>query len=149
MALYIFHYDNGVVHDDADRQHQAEQRQRIQGQAKRRHDREGADQRDRHRQQRNDGGAPVLQKQDDHEHHQQQRFEQSLHHGIDGLLHEYHGIVYEEVVEPFGKTGFEIFHRRQNGRLGFQGIGTGQLKNGQAYRGLAVEKQSGVVILGP
>jgi hypothetical protein len=42
------------------------------------HHREGADQRHRHREQRDDRGAPGLQEQDHHQHHQQHRLEQRV-----------------------------------------------------------------------
>ena len=44
---------------------------------------ERADDRHRHRQQRNDRGAPGLQEQDHHQHHQHHRFEQRVHHRLD------------------------------------------------------------------
>ena len=49
--------DDGVVDDDADRQHQAEQRQRVDREPEQREDGEGADQRHRHREQRNERGT--------------------------------------------------------------------------------------------
>ncbi len=69
VALDVFHHDDGVVHHDADGQHQAEQRQRVERETEQVHDREGADQRHRHGGQRNDRGAPGLQEQDHHQHH--------------------------------------------------------------------------------
>ena len=47
VALDVLDHDDGVVDHDADRQHQAEQRQRVEREADRRHHREGADQRHR------------------------------------------------------------------------------------------------------
>ena len=41
-------HDDGVVDDDADRQHQRQQRDGVGREAERQHDGEGADQRDRH-----------------------------------------------------------------------------------------------------
>ena len=47
VALDVLDHDDGVVDDDADRQHQAEQRQLVEREAERRQHGEGADQRDR------------------------------------------------------------------------------------------------------
>src|SRR5882724_11868807 len=80
IALDVLHHHDGVVHHDADRKDQAEQRQIVEREAERRHDEEGADQRYRDGNDRNDGGAPGLQEQDDHEHDQHERFEQRLYH---------------------------------------------------------------------
>ena len=37
VALDVFHHDDGVVHHDADGQHQAEQRQRVDAEAQHEH----------------------------------------------------------------------------------------------------------------
>ena len=47
IALDVLDDDDGVVDHDADRQHQAEQRQIVEREAERRHQEEGADQRHR------------------------------------------------------------------------------------------------------
>ena len=72
VALDVLDHDDGVVDHDADGQHQAEQRQGVEREAERRHDGEGADQRHRDRDQRDDGGAPVLQ-EDEHDDDDQER----------------------------------------------------------------------------
>ena len=46
-ALDILDHDDGVVDDDADGEHQRQQRHRVGGEAHGQHDREGADQRHR------------------------------------------------------------------------------------------------------
>ena len=63
--LDVLQHDDRVVDHDADRQHQPEERQVVQAKAQRRHDRERADQRDRHVDHRQDHGPPVLQ---EHQH---------------------------------------------------------------------------------
>ena len=65
MPLDIFDHDNGVVDHDADRKHEAEQREIVDAVAERRHRREGADQRHRDRHDRNDRRPPALQ---EHQH---------------------------------------------------------------------------------
>ena len=54
VALDVLDHDDGVVDDDADRQHQAEQGEVVERIPQRRHDRASADQRDRNRQDRDD-----------------------------------------------------------------------------------------------
>ena len=75
IALDVLDDDDGVVDDDADRQHQAEQRQVVQREAERRHDGERADERHRHGDQRNDRRAPVLQEQEHDEDDQDDRLD--------------------------------------------------------------------------
>ena len=67
VVLHDLDHHDGVVHHQADGQHQAEQREGVDGEAKEREQGERADQRDRHRQQRNERRAPALQEE---EHHQ-------------------------------------------------------------------------------
>ena len=64
LAFDVLQDDDGVVDDDADRQHQTEQRDIVQAVAHHRHDREGADQRDGHVDHRQDHRPPVLQKEE-------------------------------------------------------------------------------------
>ena len=61
--LDVFQHHDRVVDDDADRQHQAEQREVVQAEAQQRHDRERADQRDRHVDHRQDHRLPILQEE--------------------------------------------------------------------------------------
>ena len=76
MMLDRFHDDDGIIHHEADGQDEPEKRERVDGKAKERKDHERADQRNRHGAQRDQGGAPALQEDEDDEDHQRQRFEQ-------------------------------------------------------------------------
>ena len=77
--------DDRVVDDEADREHQAEQRQRVDREAEQREERERADQRDRHREQRDQRRAPALQEDEDDEDDQDQRLEERLDDLLDAL----------------------------------------------------------------
>ncbi len=110
VALDILDHDDGVIDDDADGKHEAEQRQVVQREAERRHQEEGADQRHRNGDQRNDGGAPGLQEQHDHQNDQQDRLEDRLHHGVDRLLDELGRVVDDVVFEPLRKPLGRIRH---------------------------------------
>ncbi len=93
IALDVFHDDDGVVDHDADGKHKAEERQIVQRKTERREDREGADQRDRDGDDRNDGGAPGLQKQNHDEDHERDGFEDRRHDLVDRLRDEDRRIV--------------------------------------------------------
>ena len=79
FPLHVLDDDDGVVDDDADRQHQAEQGDGLMLKPERVHRREGADQRDRNGDGRDHRHPPVLQKDVDDEDDQGQRFQQRLH----------------------------------------------------------------------
>ena len=85
VVLHRFDHDNRVIDDDADGQHQTEQRQVVQTEANGQHDGEGADDGDGHSHQRNDGRAPVLQEQQHHHGHQDDGIAERLDHLVDGL----------------------------------------------------------------
>ena len=76
-ALDVLDDHDGVVHDDADRQHQAEQRQVVQREAEGGHHGEGADDGHRHGDQRDDRRPPTLQKDQHHQRHQDHRVAQA------------------------------------------------------------------------
>src|SRR5579862_116948 len=60
VALHTFDHDDGIVHYQSDRQHQTEQRKRVDGETKQREKHERTNQRDWYRQKRNQRGAPTL-----------------------------------------------------------------------------------------
>ena len=78
MMFDRFDDDDGVVHHQADGQHQAEERKGVDGKTEQRKNRECADQRHRHRQQRNERRPPALQENKHDEHDQHQRFPKGL-----------------------------------------------------------------------
>ncbi len=67
LPLDVFQHDDRVVDYDADRQHQPEERNVVQAEAKRGHHGEGADERDGHVDHRQDHRPPVLQ-EEEHDH---------------------------------------------------------------------------------
>ena len=96
--------DDRVVDHDADGQHQAEQREVIEAEAHRGHDREGADDRHRDGDQRDDRRPPVLEEQQHDDRHQDDRVAQGLEDLADRLADERRGVVADLVVEPVGEA---------------------------------------------
>ena len=111
-------------------------------------DDEGADQRDRHGQQRNERGAPALQEDEDDDHDQAERFQQReddlMDAGGDGL-----GGVERDVVGDAGGEGCgELLHARVDGRGGLDGVRSGQLVDGHdAGRRLVVAARDAVGLI--
>ena len=92
-ALDVFHHHNGIVHDDTNHQDHGEHGQNVDGQTRHQHDRERAQQCNRH----HDGGdqrvADVLQENQHHDEHQHDGFQQRVNHLFDGDLHKLGGVV--------------------------------------------------------
>ena len=72
--------------------------------------REGADDRDRHRHQRDDRGAPGLQEENDHEDDQRDGLEQRLDDLVDRVAHELGRVVDDLVVDALGHGGLQLGH---------------------------------------
>ena len=107
VALDVFDDDDGVVDDDTDREHEAEQRQRVERDADQAHDEERADQRHGDGQDRDDRGAPRLQEQDDDEDDEHERFDQRVDHGVDRELDELGRIVDDRVADTRREVLFQ------------------------------------------
>ena len=89
VAHDVLDHDDGVVDHEADRDRQRHQREIVEAVAELVEHGEGADQRQRHGDGRNDGGPEIAQEDEDHHHHQRDRQHQRELHvadrGADGL----------------------------------------------------------------
>ncbi|MCY1223649.1 hypothetical protein D9M72_357850 [compost metagenome] len=145
----VFDHHDGVVHHDADGQHQAEQRQGVEGEAEQVHHCEGADQRYRHGRQRDDRGTPGLQEQDHHQHHQHDGFEQGVDHRFDGAAHEDCRVIDDFVVHALGELLLQLGHAGAH-RIGdVDGVGAGALEDRNRDRRLVVQQRTQGVLVGP
>ncbi len=70
VARDVLDHDDRVVDHEAGGDGERHQRQVVQAEAEQVHHRERADERQRHRQARDDGGRDAAQEQEDHQHHQ-------------------------------------------------------------------------------
>ncbi len=78
IAFHVLHHHDRIVHDDADREDEPEQRERVQREAERLEHRERADERHGNREQRNDRRAPRLEEEDHDHDHEDRRLEDGL-----------------------------------------------------------------------
>ena len=91
--------DDRVVDDQADGEHEPEERQRVDREAEQREDGERADERDRHREQRDERRAPALQEHEDDEDDEHHRLDQRLHDLADAFRHRQRRVERELVVD--------------------------------------------------
>jgi hypothetical protein len=140
IAFDVFHHDDRIVHHDAYREHQPEQRQRVQRVAECLECRERADDGHRHGDDRNDGGAPFLQKQHHDQHHEQRGFEQGFDHLVYRLSDEHRRVVDDRVVDPLRKALLERGHRGTHILRQFQRVGARLQKHRHRHRGAIVEQ---------
>ena len=130
---------DGIVHNQSDRQHQSEQRQRVDREPEQREKHEGADQRHRHREQRNQGRAPALEEDEHDDDHQHQRFEQRFLDFVDAFGHRKRGVERDHVVQIGRESLLDLFHQRLGTVGGFERVGAGDLIQGDQRRRLAVQ----------
>ncbi len=102
--LHGLDHDDRVVHHQTDGQHQAEERERVDGEAKQREKRECANQRHRHGQQRNQCRPPALQEDEHDDDDQHDRLDQRLLDLLHALGHGQRGVESDDIVETRRKT---------------------------------------------
>ncbi len=145
VVLDGFDDDDGVIDDQADGEHQAEERKRVDGEPEQREDHEGADERDRHGEQGDERGAPSLQEdvddQDDEGQRDEERDEDLVNAGVDGR-----GGVERDVIRHVRREGLgELVHPRANIFCRLNGVGAGELIDSHDGRRLAFKAAIEVV----
>ena len=139
MMLHGLDDHDCVVHHDADRQDQPEQRQVVEAKAHRRHHGEGADDGHRHGHQRDDGRPPALEEQQDDHGHEDDRVDQGPADLVDRLANERRGVVDDGVIEPRRESFLQLFHLGPDEVCGLERIRTRPLVDRERDRRAAVE----------
>ena len=112
IARDIFDHHDGIVDDEAGGDGQRHQRQIVEAEAQEIHRPERADDRQRHRQARNDGSGQRAQKNEDHKHHQHDR-ERQFEFDIRYRRADGHRAVAENGdVECLGQRGAQLRQQR-------------------------------------
>jgi hypothetical protein len=146
-ALDVLQHHDRVVHHDADGQHHAEQRERVDRVAQHEQARERADQGNRHRDGRDQRGAPVLQEDEHHQEHQHHGLAQRDQHLADRHFHEARRVVGNRVGEAVGKARRQRLHRLLHLARHVQRVRAGLQEDAQQSCGLAVDAAHEVVVL--
>ena len=132
--------DDRVVHDDADGEHEAEERQGVQREAEAEHHCKCADQGHRHRDQRDDRRAPRLQEDHHDDDDQEDGFEQGVGDGVYRLADEDGRVVDDAIVHAGRKVLLQALHRGVDVVRGLERVGAGTLEYADRDRRLVVEE---------
>ena len=146
LGMHRFDHHDRVVHHDADRQHQREERDQVDRHAEQLHEKEGPDQRYRNRQGRDQRGTPISEEQEDHQRDQHEGLEQGVEHLLDRGLQEAGNVV----------ADLKVHARRERLLLDLLellldllnddgGVGAGELLENDGGRGMAVDVRVNVV----
>ncbi len=133
--------DDGVVHDNADGEHDAEQGREVDGEAERRHGGEGADDRDRNRGRRHEGGAEILQEGQDHHQDENAGLVERLVDFRDRVPHKDRGVVGNGILQPLGEALGHPVHQGFDFLADLERVGIRRLIDGDARRRLAVQAE--------
>src|SRR5213080_4896638 len=131
-------YD-GVIDYDADRKNDAEKREVIDREPEAFHRCERADQRNRNRDERNDGSAPGLEEDKHYQNDKRDRFEKRLLHFVDRFADRDCRIVNNRVVEAGRKPLLKFSHLLSYRVGGRERIRAWQLVNGNRGRRFSAE----------
>ena len=137
-ALDVFDHHDGVVHQQADRQHHGEHGQHVDREAQRQQDRQRAQQNHRDGDGGDQGGAEVLQEQEDHQEHEDEGLEQDLDHLGDGRAHERRGVERNRHPQSRREAGLHLLDQLGDAFGGGQGVGIGGQRDRDARGRLAV-----------
>ena len=124
-ALHVLHDDDGVVDQQADRQHDAEHGQRVDREAGGGEHPEGPEQHDRHRDRRDEGRSQVLQEEIHDEEDEHDRFEQRNDDFLDGQADERRRVVRIDDVEAWRELRAQALERRPHGVRRVERVGAG------------------------
>ena len=148
MALDVLDDDDGVVHDQTGGQRNAEQSQRVDGEAEELDEGERSDQRDRDGDRGDDGRAPVLEEKENDEDYEDDGLAQGRDDVADGFR------------DGVGRVeGQLIFHARREAlgeavefgdaaAIHVEGVGGRELSDADADRFVPVVVEVGAVVLG-
>ena len=144
-ALHVFNHHDGIVHQDADGQHQAEHGQHVDGEARGQHHAKGAHQCHWHHQGGDQGVTPVLQEQEHHRKHQQHGLDQGVHHLLDRQGHKGGGVVRDLGAHALGEELLQLHQPVFHGLGGLQRIGGGRELQADAHGVLAIQAGVGAI----
>jgi len=147
VAFHALDHHDGVVHHQADRQHQAEERQRIDGKTEHREEYECAYQRDGHGKKWNQRGAPALQKDIDHKDDQSQRDQQGDHNLLDAFGDGPRSVQGNDIVQVVWKALLHLRHQLVRRGRSLNRIRARNLIKRKAGAGLAIVAPGDAVVL--
>ena len=142
IALDVFDNHDGVVHHDADGQHQTEQRQRVDAEAEGEHHGKRSDEGHGHGGEWNDGSAPGLEKNDDHNDNQQDGLKECVDHRFNGMAHEDSRVIHHRVIDTVGEIFLQVGHCLADVLGKLEGVRARRLKDRKRHGGFVVQQRA-------
>ena len=134
MTFNGLHNDDGIVNDQADGQHQAEERQGVDGESEKGKEGKGADEGNRNGEGRNEGRPPSLKEDEDDDNDQRQRYQECFYDLTDAFGDGLCRIETDGIIEIGRKSLLGLFHDSPDAVGRFDGIRAGQLVDADIRR---------------
>src|SRR6201998_2123513 len=138
MVLNGFDDDDGVVNHESNGEHKAEERKGVNRKTKRGKDDERADEGDWNRQQRDQCGAPALEKDEDNDHDKPERFKKRVHDLANADGDSLRGVERDAVRDAWRKGRGKLLDASSNSGSSLYRIGARQLIDGHDAGGRLV-----------
>ena len=148
VALDVFNDDDHVVDDQPRRQSDAEERQRVDGEAKQLDESKGADERNWSGDEVNDRRPPVAEENEDHQDDQQDRRTNRNNYVADGFADGIGGVEGDFILHAGRKTFGEAIEFGDATLMNIKRVGGGELGDGDADCFAAVVIEVGAVVFG-
>src|SRR5581483_6759018 len=145
VALDGFDDDDGVIDDEADGEDEAEEGEGVDGKTKDGEEGEGADERDGDGEERNERGAPALEENIDDKNDEGESLPEGGEDFLDAAADGKGGVKRNGVIEVGGEAALELGHEVSDAFGGVEGVGAGELVDGEDSGGTPVEAAGEIV----
>ena len=139
--LHRFYNNDSIIHHNADGQHKAEHCERIDRESQREKEREGPDNGNRNREERNQGCTPALEKKEDDQHDKGKGFKQRSDDFVDRHFYYRNGFEGYYIVNVFGKGFLQGLHCLVHALCNIQRIASGSLIDKQIRSAFAIDER--------
>ncbi len=148
LPLDVLDHHDGIVDDEPDRQHHAQQAQHVQREAHDLHHRQRRDQRHRNGDRGYQGGAPILQEDEDNQDDQAERFGQGHDHVMLRRGDEARGVVVQPVGDALREALRQLVHLVLDVLLQVEGVGARHLEHRQHHGRILAEHRGRGILQG-
>ena len=147
MALDIFHHDDGIIDHNSHAQHDGQEGEQIDGEAKNLHEKNGSNERNRNGNHRHEHGTQGAQEKKNDDYDDEEGLAERLYDLLDRVFDINGAVVGDTCLEAGGKVFFDFLHLAADAFDDIQRVGIRQRPDAHKDSRLAAETHLGVVVL--
>ena len=110
VSFDVFHHDDGVVNRQTNRQHDCQQRQKVEGEPEGLHQEDPADQGHRNGDHRHEYGTVGAEEEEDDDHDDEQRVGEGPHHLVNRVADVFGRVIGDADIDACGGVPFDRLH---------------------------------------